>query len=415
MDAIVMEWGGLLLRWVHIITGIAWIGSSFYFMHLDAAIKAIPEIPAGKGGEAWEVHGGGFYQVRKYLVAPEKLPSELMWHKWESYSTWISGFFLLIWVYYLGSDLYLIDPAVRQLSPLGAAAIGIGGLAAGWVVYDLLVKSPLAENEVALAAVGFAFIMAMAYFFQQMFSGRGALIHTGALMGTFMTGNVFMNIIPNQKKVIADLIADRSPNPDYGKQAKTRSRHNNYLTLPVLFLMISGHYPLTFTSPYAWVMVGFVLISGALVRHFYNERHAGRGDKWWAWGVAAASILAAVYISMLSNPTGRERLGLKAIKPLKVATSVRVPKEVDEIITTRCSMCHAADPGSYGLVAPPKGVVLDTQSQIARHAEAIRVQAVMTNAMPPNNITQMTQDERRKLAVWLSMRDESIQAPARKP
>ena len=415
MDAIVMEWGGLLLRWVHIVTGIAWIGSSFYFMHLDAAIKAIPEIPAGKGGEAWEVHGGGFYQVRKYLVAPEKLPSELMWHKWESYSTWISGFFLLIWVYYLGSDLYLIDPAVRQLSPLGAAAIGIGGLAAGWVVYDLLVKSPLAENEVALAAVGFAFIMAMAYFFQQMFSGRGALIHTGALMGTIMTGNVFMNIIPNQKKVIADLIAGRSPNPDYGKQAKTRSRHNNYLTLPVLFLMISGHYPLTFTSPYAWVMVGFVLISGALVRHFYNERHAGRGDKWWAWGVAAASILVAVYISMLSNPTGRERLGLKAIKPLKVATSVRVPKEVDEIITTRCAMCHAADPGSYGLVAPPKGVVLDTQSQIARHAEAIRVQAVMTNAMPPNNITQMTQDERRKLAVWLSMRDESIQAPARKP
>ena len=401
MDAIVLEWGSLLLRWVHIITGIAWIGSSFYFMHLDAAIRAIPEIPAGKGGEAWEVHGGGFYQVRKYLVAPAKMPDELMWHKWESYSTWISGFFLLVWVYYLGSDLYLIDPAIRQLSPLAAAAIGMGGLAAGWVIYDLLVKSALAKNEVALAVVGFAFIMGMAYFFQQMFSGRGALLHTGALMGTIMTGNVFMNIIPNQKKVIADLIAGKSPNPDFGKQAKTRSTHNNYLTLPVLFLMISGHYPLTFTSPYAWVMVGFVLVAGALVRHFYNERHAGRGNAWWAWGVAAAAMLAAIYVSMLSNPAGRERLGLKAIKPVKIASSVRVPKAVDDIITSRCSMCHAAEPVWIGIATPPKGVMLETHPQIARQAEAIRVHSVMTNAMPPNNITQMTLDERRTLALWL--------------
>ena len=404
MDAIVIEWGGLLLRWVHIITGIAWIGSSFYFMHLDAAIRAIPEIPAGKGGEAWEVHGGGFYQVRKYLVAPDKLPNELMWHKWESYSTWISGFFLLVWVYYLGSDLYLIDPAVRELSPVAAAAIGIGSLALGWIVYDTLVKSALANNEVVLAAVGFVFVMAMAWFFQQMFSGRGALIHTGALMGTVMSGNVAMNIIPNQKKVIADLIAGRAPNPDFGKQAKTRSRHNNYLTLPVLFLMISSHYPLTFTSPYAWVMVGFVLIAGALVRHFYNERHAGRGDLWWTWGVAALAMLAVVWLSMLSNPAGRQKLGLKAIKHIKLASSVRVPKDVDDIITSRCSMCHAADPVWNGIITPPKGVTLDSHPAIARQAEAIRLYAVTTNAMPPNNITQMTRDERQVLAQWLAKR-----------
>ncbi|NOU08156.1 MAG: urate hydroxylase PuuD [Hyphomicrobiaceae bacterium] len=402
MDAIIMEWGGLLLRWVHIITGIAWIGSSFYFMHLDAALKAIPDIPQGKGGEAWEVHGGGFYQVRKYLVAPDKLPTELMWHKWESYSTWISGFFLLVWVYYLGADLYLIDPAVRTLSPIVAAAIGLGGLAVGWVVYDTLVKSPLAKNEVVLAAVGFAFIMGMAWFFQQMFSGRGALIHTGALMATIMSGNVFMNIIPNQKKVIADLIAGRAPNPDFGKQAKTRSRHNNYLTLPVLFLMISGHYPMTFMAHYAWVMVGFVLVAGASVRHFYNERHAGRGNAWWAWGLAAACIAVAIYISMLSNPTGREKLGLRALKPIKVASLATVPKSVDDILSSRCGMCHAAEPVYLGIIAPPKGVMFDTPQHIVRHANAIRLHSVRTAAMPPNNITQMTLAERRVLADWLS-------------
>jgi uncharacterized membrane protein len=401
-DAIVMEWGGLLLRWVHIITGIAWIGSSFYFMHIDASLKTVLGTPPGKGGEAWEVHGGGFYHVRKYMVAPEKLPDQLIWHKWEAYSTWVSGFFLLIWIYYLGSDLYLIDPDVRQMSPGMAAAVGIGSLVVGWLVYNFLVSSALAKNELALAAVGFGFIMAVAWFFQQMFSGRGALIHTGAMMGTIMSGNVAMNIIPNQKKVIADLIAGRVPNPEYGQQAKTRSRHNNYLTLPVLYCMISGHYPLTFTSPYAWVMVGFVLIAGAAVRYYYNERHAGRGDAWWAWGVAAASVLAAIGISMLSNPAGREKLGLKALKPpLQLASGVRVPQAVDDIITSRCSMCHATEPVWNGIVTPPKGVMLDTQARIWRQSDAIRIQAVLTNAMPPNNITQMTRDERRVLAAWL--------------
>lgn len=403
MDAIALEWGGLLLRWTHIITGIAWIGSSFYFMHLDAAIRAIPEIPAGKGGEAWEVHGGGFYQVRKYLVAPERMPSELMWHKWESYSTWISGFSLLVWVYYLGADLYLIDPSVRPLTPWQAAAIGVGGLAVGWIVYDLLCKSPLASNEVALAAVGFAFVMAMAFFFQHMFSGRGALLHTGALMGTIMTGNVFMNIIPNTKIVVADLIAGRAPDPKYGKQAKTRSTHNNYLTLPVLFLMISGHYPMTFMSPYAWAMVGFVLIAGALVRYFYNQRHAGKGDKWWAWVVAAACVAIAIWLSMLSNPAGRQKLGLPALStPAVASASAHVPKDVEDVLTSRCAMCHAAEPVWTSLASPPKGVRLDTPEDMARNADLVRLQAVLTHAMPPNNITDMTREERMVLANWLA-------------
>ena len=232
MESVVVEWVSLVTRWTHITAGIAWIGSSFYFMHLDAALRAIPEIPAGKGGEAWEVHGGGFYQVRKYLVAPERLPDHLIWHKWQAYSTWLSGIFLLGWIYYLGAELYLIDPSVRVLTPLTAAGIGLGSLLVGWLVYDGLVRSPLAKHEMALAAVGFVFIVFMAWFYQHMFSGRGALIHTGALIGTMMVGNVFLNIMPNQRKVIADLVAGRSPNPAYGKQAKTRSTHNNYLTLP---------------------------------------------------------------------------------------------------------------------------------------------------------------------------------------
>jgi uncharacterized membrane protein len=386
------------------ITGICWIGSSFYFMHIDASIRPSPDIPAGKGGDTWEVHGGGFYQVRKWLVAPDKLPPNLIWHKWEAYTTWISGFFLLMWVYYFSSELYLIDPAVRQISPVTAAVIGIGSLALGWIVYDQLCKSRLAENEVALATVGFAFIIVMAWAFQQVFSGRGALIHIGALMATIMSGNVFMNIIPNQKKVVADLIAGREPNPDYGKQAKTRSAHNNYMTLPVLFLMISGHYPFTYSTPHVWLIVGLVLVAGGIVRHFYNERHAGRGDPWWTWGVAAACMAAAAGVTMLGSPTARQTLGFETLQPVDVASAASVPKDVGDIISVRCSMCHRREPVWAGVGAPPKGVLLETPDQIVRAAHEIRLQSVVTTAMPPNNVTQMTVDERRTLAAWLETR-----------
>ena len=404
MDAFLLEWGGLLLRWLHMITGICWIGSSFYFMHIDASIKEAPDIPPGKGGETWEVHGGGFYQIRKYLVAPEKLPSDLIWHKWEAYTTWISGFFLLVWVYYFSADLYLIDPSVRQISPLVASALGIASLALGWVVYDLLCRSPLARNEAALAAVGFSFIILMAFLFQQLFSGRGAFIHVGALMATIMSGNVFLNIIPNQKKVIADLIAGRTPNPDYGMQAKSRSSHNNYMTLPVLFLMISGHYPMTFSTPYAWVIVALVLLAGGVVRHFYNERHAGRGDAWWAWGLAAVCVALAIFVSMTGSPAGRAQLGLTLQKQIEIASHATIPKHIGDIILTRCAMCHAKDPLWAGVAVPPKGILLQTPDQIKRAMGEIRVQAVLTQAMPPNNITQMTANERRVLAAWLESR-----------
>jgi uncharacterized membrane protein len=401
MDAILLEWGGLLLRWLHILAGMCWIGSSFYFMHIDASIRPAPDIPHGKGGETWEVHGGGFYQVRKYLVAPDNLPPKLIWHKWEAYTTWISGFFLLVWIYYFLSDLYLVDPAVRSLSPLAAAAIGTGSLVFGWIVYDQLCKSRLADHEVALAGLGFAFIILATVALQQVFSGRGTLIHVGALMATIMSANVFLNIIPNQRKVVADLVAGREPNPEYGKQAKTRSSHNNYMTLPVLFLMISGHYPSTYSTPYAWALVGLVLVAGGVVRHFYNERHAGRPDPWWAWGLAGACVAAAIAVSMLGTPAGRAELGLTPLRRVEPASSAKIPADVVEIILTRCSMCHSREPVWAGFAMAPKGIRLDTPDQIVRAAPEIRIQAVATAAMPPNNVTQMTAKERRVLAAWL--------------
>lgn len=405
MDPYLAEWGGLLLRWAHVITGIAWIGSSFYFMHLDASLKSVPDIPAGKGGATWEVHGGGFYEVKKYLEAPHHLPEEMIWHKWQSYSTWITGFFLLIWVYYAQSDLYLIDPTVRDLSPLSASAIGLAGLVLGWAAYDALCRSPLARSEKALALAVFALIVAMAWGFQQLFSGRGAMIHTGAVMGTIMSANVFMIIIPGQKKVIAALKAGKIPDPALGKRAKTRSTHNNYITLPVVFLMLSNHYPLVWSTPYGYGIVGLVLISGASVRHFYNVRHADGRDLWWTWFLAAFCLWTAMWISLSASPLGRERLGLgPLVEPALAATLPRAPEPVAEIITSRCSMCHAREPVWAGIAIAPKGVLLDSPERIAREKPAIRLHAVMTHAMPPNNITGMTLEERRMLALWMSQK-----------
>jgi uncharacterized membrane protein len=404
MDPILQEWGSFLLRWVHVITAIAWIGASFYFMHLDASLRPTPALPAGKGGEAWEVHGGGFYQVQKYMVAPAHMPEHLIWHKWQAYSTWISGFFLLGWIYYGSPDLYLIDPAVRDIGPAGAAAVGIGGLLVGWVFYDQLCKSRLGDNDFRLGAVLFVFIIAVAFVFQQVFSGRGAMLHTGAVMATIMTANVAMNIIPGQRKVVAALKAGQEPDPAIGKAAKQRSTHNNYLTLPVLFLMMSNHYPHTYSTQWAWVIVALVLVAGALVRHFYNVRHSGGGDPWWMWGAAAVCVLLAVGISYTSSPLGRERLGLSAAAaPVEVASAApAAPAEAVEIVVSRCSMCHAAEPAWTGIAIAPKGVMLDTPERIARQAEAIRYHAVLTASMPPNNITGLEPEERRTLAEWLA-------------
>jgi uncharacterized membrane protein len=402
MEPVLVEWVSLLLRWLHLVAGMAWIGASFYFMHIDASLRPTSEIPAGKGGEAWEVHGGGFYRVRKYLVAPDVLPKELIWHKWQSYTTWISGFLLLVWVYYLGASLYLIDPAVWPATPAVAAAIGIGSLIAGWAVYDGLCRSPLGKSDLWLAVAGFALVVGAAWGYGQVFGGRAALLHTGALMATWMSGNVAMLIIPNQRKVIAALLAGQAPDPALGKAAKQRSSHNNYLTLPVVLLMLSGHYPLTYASGYGWAIAALVLIAGGVIRHFYNERHAGRGDLWWTWLVAAVCVLMMIWISQTATPGGRAALGLAPKEPApSLVALTAAPEEVAEIVLSRCAMCHASSPAYEGIGIAPKGVLLDTPENIQRQAGALRVFAVMTNAMPPHNITEMTIEERTVLARWL--------------
>src|SRR5918911_1419064 len=391
IDLYLSEWAGQLLRWVHVIAAIAWIGSSFYFIHLDLSLRKSDGLPLGVGGEAWQVHGGGFYRMQKYVVAPPELPNELTWFKWESYATWISGFFLLVWVYYLHAELYTIDPAVAALAPWQAAAIGIGALVLSWVVYDQLCKSPLGRNDAALGIAVLVLVVAAAWGFSRVFNGRAAFLHTGAMVATWMSASVGHVIIPNQRKAVAAMIAGETPDPALGREAKQRSTHNNYLTLPVLFLMLSSHYPLAWSSRWSPAIVGLIVIAGAVVRHFYNARHVGKPSPWWTWGVAAACVAVAVWLSVAGKP------GEAAAAPAG-ASAAAPPDEVVAAIQARCSMCHANAPLWPGIAVAPKGVRLETPQDVARHAQEIRVQAVLTHAMPPNNLTAMTLDERRAVA-----------------
>lgn len=397
MGGILWEWIDLATRWLHVVAGIAWIGSSFYFVHLDASIKKGPELPRGAGGEAWQVHGGGFYHMVKYLVAPDRMPDVLTWFKWEAYATWLSGFGLLVIVYYFSAELYLIDAAVLDLPVWGAVLMSVLGLALGWLVYDRMCKSPLGNDDNRLAAVGFVFLVVLAFLFTLIFSGRGAYMQMGALVGTMMVANVFFVIIPNQKKVVETLVAGDEPDPRLGKEAKQRSMHNNYLTLPVLFLMISNHYPLAFASRFNWLIFAVVLVVGALIRHFYNERHAGRPNPWWTWGVATVGMLLIVWLS-----TAQPALdAVETAQAAEVAEPASVdPVEVENIVLGYCSMCHAEEPLWEGMAVAPKGVLLDTPDRIRRHAREIYLQAVLTDAMPPGSIADLAPEDRRILGAW---------------
>lgn len=391
MDPLIWDWVGLLVRWLHVIAGIAWIGSSFYFIALDAGLKKRQGLPAGVSGEAWQVHGGGFYRMQKYTVAPEELPDELTWFKWEAYTTWLSGFGLLVVLYYLGAEVFLIDPDIVDMPAWAAIAISVASLALGWIAYDALCKSRLGADDGRLALVLFVVLVAAAFAYAQVYPGRAAYIHAGSLIGTMMVGNVFFVIIPNQKVVTADLIAGRTPDPALGKQAKQRSLHNNYLTLPVVFTMISNHYPMTYGSRWSWLIFAGVLIAGGLVRHFFNLRHAGERPQWWLWPAAAACLAGIALISMS--------------RPQMVADGEAAAvtfADVRPIIEARCTGCHAERPTMAGFDAPPAGVVLETPDEVRKRADAIHAQAVLTGAMPPGNLTAMTDEERRRLAAWVA-------------
>jgi uncharacterized membrane protein len=402
----IWEWGSILLRWLHVTAAIAWIGASFFFMHLDASLRKMQDMKPGVAGVSWQVHAGGFYEMSKYTLAPALLPEHLIWHKWQSYWTWISGFSLLCWVYYGQSSFFLIDPEVMALAPWQGALIGVGALALGWLVYDLLCKSPFARNDAALALAGFGFVVLASWAFTLVFSGRGALIHTGALMATMMTANVFFVIMPNQQKSVAALVAGRVPDPQWVKTSKQRSTHNNYITLPVLFMMLANHYPLTYANASVIpALVACVIVAGALVRHFYNLWHVDHERApWWAWLVAAMAIWAAFWIATAASPGVRPALGLGPPPPAEAAAldAPRAPSDVVAVVQSRCSMCHEPEPVWDGVGEAPKGVLLDTSEHIAAFAPAIRMQAVLTRAMPPNNVTAMSAEERSVLARWLA-------------
>jgi uncharacterized membrane protein len=398
--AVLWSWAEFSVRWLHVITAIAWIGSSFYFIALDLGLNR--NIPGPADGEEWQVHGGGFYHVQKYLVAPEAMPEHLTWFKWEAYSTWLSGAALLMIVYWVGGELYLLDPNKADLALWQGILISALSLSIGWLVYDFLCKSPLGEKPTTLMLLLFALLVAMAWGYTQVFTGRAALLHLGAFTATIMSANVFFIIMPNQRIVVADLKAGRKPDPKYGKIAKLRSTHNNYLTLPVIFLMLSNHYPLAFATEWNWLIASLVFLMGVTIRHFFNTMHQRKGMPWWTWAVTALLFLAIVWLSLAPLSDSYEEAEARVLTPTE-ARYVEVAEfaDAEQIVLSRCSMCHAREPVWESIRWAPKGVHLETVSDIARHAETIALQAGYSRAMPPANLTYMTDEERAALVAWV--------------
>ena len=389
------DWLNLLVRWLHLITGIAWIGASFYFVWLDNSIR--PPKPGsdlalkGVSGHLWAVHGGGFYNPQKYLVAPAQLPPELHWFKWEAYATWLSGVALLTIVYYFNAQAMMVDKGVADLSAAQAIGVGVGSLVLGWVVYDLLCRSPLGKHDFAFGLVMFVLIVGAAWVLSHLLSGRAAYIHVGAMIGTMMVGNVLMLIIPGQRKLVDAMLQGQAPDPIHGQKAKQRSVHNNYFTLPILFIMISNHYAMTYAGKYNWLVLGAVIAAAVLIRHFFNQRHKGQANL--AYPAAGVAILAALAIALAPRPA-----------PVQAAAAPAGPDiaRVQQIITQRCASCHSAQPTQPGFAAAPAGIALDTPELIRQHAVKINQQAVVLKAMPIGNMTNITEQERAELGAWFS-------------
>ncbi len=391
MDAALADGIELALRWLHVMAGIAWIGSSFYFVHLDSSLEKRPGLPEGVAGEAWQVHGGGFYRMQKYTIAPPELPDKLTWFKWEAYTTWLSGFLLLMILYYANPELYLIDPTIMPLEPWRATVVGLSSILLGYLVYEILCRSPLGRDDRRLAIVGSVLLVLFTFATSSVFSGRATMIQVGALLGTCMVASVAHVIIPNQRKAVRALLAGQTPDPELGRRAKQRSLHNNYLTLPVVFTMIAGHYPLVFGNRLNWLIVALALAIGFLVRHFFNERHKGRPAPWWTWVATAALAAFALWLARpVDDPIGSVR-----------AEPVPTFAEIEAIVASRCTMCHAERPVWPGLAVAPKGVRLDTPAEIRHWAPLIALQTVHSRAMPPGNLSGLEADERARLARWL--------------
>ena len=389
MEAYLGDWLNLLARWLHVVAGIAWIGSSFYFIWLDNHLEAPPTQPRDGeriSGELWSVHGGGFYQARKYDPAPRVLPETLHWFKWEAYWTWLSGMVLLILIYWTGAEVYLVDPNAAGLSPQVAVAIAAAFVMGGWFVYDLLCRLPLASNGTVFGVVLLALSSLLAWGLCQLFSGRAAYIHFGAVLGTIMVANVFFVIIPGQRRMVAAAERDEMPDAADGIRAKRRSVHNTWFTLPVLFTMTSHHFAMTYGHEYNWAILIAVSLAGVLIRLYFVGRQKGEGSI--AAAVAALALIAA--IAVLIAPRNAD-----AVPQDTVSFG-----EVRVIVHHRCTGCHAAQPTFAGFPAPPGGVVLETDAQIEAEAWRIHQQTVVTQVMPIANLTGMSEEERAVLDRW---------------
>ncbi len=424
MEAHFTEWLNLGVRWIHMITGIAWIGASFYFVWLENNLnRSNPR--EGLSGDLWAIHGGGIYHLEKYKLAPPKMPENLHWFKWEAYFTWLSGVALLLVVYYLNPSLYLVKPGV-DLAPAAAIAIGLGSMAASYLIYHVLCDSPLGKRPALLGAVLFVLIIAAAYGFSQIFSGRAAYIHVGAIIGTIMVGNVFFTIMPAQRALVKAIETNTTPDPLLPAKGLLRSRHNNYFTLPVLFIMISNHFPSTYGSQYNWLILAGIAILAVLVRHYFNTRHDS--SKYvWTLPAAALGMICLAYVTSPANrapaaapvaaveqPAASETLS----KVEEVASSQPDAQEnpapatsgaaaadfgkVESVIHERCTVCHSATPSSPMFSAAPAGLMLDTPEQMQAQAAKIHAQSVASQIMPLGNITQMTQDERDLIGNWIA-------------
>ena len=404
---VLWEWLEFAVRWLHVITAISWIGTSFYFIALDLGLRKISAYEDGIAGEEWQVHGGGFYNIRKYTVAPSHLPEHLTWFKWEAYATWISGFTLMAIVYYLGADIFLIDDNKMSMPIYLGIIISITSLGITWIIYDLLCKSGIGKNSNLLMILLFVYIVILAWGFDQIFTGRAAFIHLGAVTATIMAFNVFMVIIPKQKIVIAALKAGQTPDAHYGFVAKQRSTHNNYLTLPVLFLMLSNHYPLSFSTEYNWIIASVVFLMGVTIRHYFNTIHARKGNPIWTWfatfGLFIIVIILSVYPAFKSDMNENSEVTLsQANLTAKQAELAKAENfdEIVEIVYTRCNMCHAAEPYYDGIVIAPKHVILETELDVLKHARKIYVNSAISHAMPPANLASMEILERTLIAQW---------------
>ncbi|MCR1765697.1 hypothetical protein B7760_01517 [Burkholderia glumae] len=390
MEGFINDWLNLAIRWLHVIAAIAWIGESFYFVALDNSLTP-PKDPnqrqRGVFGELWHVHGGGFYNMQKYTVAPPAMPEHLHWSKWPSYTTWMSGFGLFFVLYLLAPNTYLIDRNVLDMGPVVAVSAALGFLMAGWIVYDCACRLLGSRDRLLGVFVGLYVVIA-AYLACHIFAGRAAYLIVGAMLATIMSANVFFVIIPGQRKMVDTMLKGGTPDPVYGRRGKQRSVHNTYFTLPVVFAMLSNHYAMTYTNRYNWVVLVIIMLAGALIRQFFVMRHRGQQRWYLPLGGVALMLLALVW-------TAPRPVAPQALAANRPQLTIR---DIQPVLEQRCVACHSAKPTMMG--SAPAGVMFDTPEEIAQNAQRIYQQAVQLKAMPIGNVTHMTDDERKQLAAW---------------